>query len=227
MFIQPPVPGDRDRPLGQEPVGELLGLGLELCGGGGDWQPLDYRIEHVAAGEGRRLRRQAGGAGQLGQDRVDLGSSRRPASLVAADLREPLDGNAALGQLPLPAGIQLLLGLGVLLGLPGGDCRSARRLDPGQPVLGEPVVDLLGPLWDRLENASISCRSSNPMISAAPERRSTAVQRTPAGGSARPARPPGRGGRRPSGEGRPSTAARRLNRAQAAARRVRKLRQGR
>ena len=81
------------------------------------------------AGKGGGLLGQSFWAGQLGQDCVDLGGGGRPAPLTTADFCQPLGRNAVVGQFPFPAGIQLLLGLAVLLGLAGGHCRSRAGLD--------------------------------------------------------------------------------------------------
>jgi len=146
---------DPHRPLSQEPVGRLFGLGEHLAGGVGDRQALGERIHHLGPGERGRLLGQPLRAGQLLQDLVDLLSGRGSAALTAADLGELPLTHPLLRKVPLPALVDALLRLCVVLGRPCRHRRGAGRLDPRKALLGQPVVDLLRALAEALDQPPI------------------------------------------------------------------------
>jgi hypothetical protein len=139
---EPAVMGDPDGPLGQELVGDLLGLGERLLGARGDRQPLGERVHHLGAGERARLLGQPARAGQLAERRVQLRPGGRPAALITADLGELPLTHPLLSQLPCPPLVDAPLGLAVVLRLACGDRSGAGRLDAAQALLGQPVIDL-------------------------------------------------------------------------------------
>jgi hypothetical protein len=152
---EPAIMGDPHGPLGQEPVGGLLGLGERFLGARGDGEALGERVHHVGPGERARLGRQPVGAGQLVQDLADLVGGRRSAALTAADLGKLALAHPLLRQLPRPPHVHALLRLAVVLGRPGRHRRRAGRLDPRQALLGQPVVDLLRALAEPLDQRPI------------------------------------------------------------------------
>jgi hypothetical protein len=152
---QPTVAADPDRPLGQEPVGRLLNLGQRLVSGGGDREALGQGVHHVRPDEGGRLSGQTVRAGQGVQGGVQLCPGRWPAPSTRADLGQLALTHPLLRQLGPPAGIDALLRLCVVLRLAGGHRRRAGRLDPGQALLGEPLVDLLRALAEPLNECPV------------------------------------------------------------------------
>jgi hypothetical protein len=127
-LLQRPVGHHRDRPLGEEPVGQLLQLDS-----GGAGQLAAEGGDHLLAGEGGRLRGQPGRPGQpverlghrpLGQTLLAVA---RPSGHLAD---EGLRVHAAFGRLGPPAVVQCLWPL-MLLGLAGGVDGPLHQ--PGRP----------------------------------------------------------------------------------------------
>jgi hypothetical protein len=152
---QPPVVGDPHRPLLQEPVGGLLGLGERLVSARGDRQALGERVHHVGAGEGGRLLGQPLRAGQLGERGAQLRPGGWLTTATGADLGELALAHPLLRKLGCPPLVDALLALGVVLGRPGRHRRGAAGLDAAQALLGQPVVDLLRALAEPLNQRPI------------------------------------------------------------------------
>jgi hypothetical protein len=135
--------GDPHSPLIQEPVGGRLNLGERLLSGRGDREALGQSVHHVRPGEGGRLSGQPVRTGQRVQRGVQLCPRRWTALSTRADLGQPPLAHPLLRQLGCPPLVDALLGLAVVLGRSRGDGRGAGRLDPGQAMSVQPLVDLL------------------------------------------------------------------------------------
>ena len=96
-------------------------------------------------------------ASRAASSSVRVAGRPRPPEQTSASCRSPCSASSP------PTGHRPRLGLAVVLGRPGRHRRGAGRLDPGQAVASSH--------WsicsERLENRSISVRSSRPTISAA------------------------------------------------------------
>ena len=155
VHTQPPVAGDPDGPLGQEPVGGRLDLGERLLRAQGDREALGQGVHHVGPGEGGHLSGQPVRAGQRVQRGVQLCPGGWTAPSTRADLGQLALTHPLLGKLGRPPGIDAVLGLRVVLGLPGRDGRGAGRLDPGQAMGVQPLVDLLRALGEPLDQGPV------------------------------------------------------------------------
>ena len=204
-LLQRPLGDHADRPLGQEPVGQLLELGP-----GGPGQLAAEGGDHVLAGEGGRGRGQPVRAGQPVEHRGHrpLGQPSWSRSRVRpVTCRTRVSGSMpALGRLGPPPSIQGVRGL-VLLGLAGGvDGPLDQPRCPLPTVRRQPVhlqVDLVGALGEPPDQllghalAAPGCHGCPP-----PSTRPRASGRAPAG------RWPGRWRPRPAdagtGPGRPT-----------------------
>jgi hypothetical protein len=140
---EPPVVADPDGPLLEEPVGPLLGLGERFLRARGDGQALGQGVHHVCPGEAGHLSGQPVRTGQRVQHGIQLCPGRWTAPSVRADRGQLALTQPLLRQLGRPPGIDALLGLRVVLRLAGGHRGRAGRLDPGQAVAVQPLVDLL------------------------------------------------------------------------------------
>jgi hypothetical protein len=131
-----------DGPLGQEPVGSLLRLSERLVGAWGDREALGQSVHHLGAGEGGRLSGQPVRTGQRVQRRVQLSPGGWTALSTRADLDQLALAHPLLSKLGSPPLVDARLGLAVVLGRPGRHRRRAGRLDAGQAMGVQPLVDL-------------------------------------------------------------------------------------
>jgi hypothetical protein len=152
---QPAVATDPDRPLVKKPVGRLLDLGERLLRAQGDREPLGQGVHHVGPGEGGHLSGQPVRTGQRVQRRVQFCPGRWTAPSTRADRGEFPFAHPLLRELLCPAAIDALLGLAVVLGRPGGHRGRAGRLDPGQAMGVQPLVDLLRALGEPLDDCPV------------------------------------------------------------------------
>ena len=172
-LLQGPVGDHADRPLGQEPVRQLLQLGPAGAGQAGAEGDQD-----VGAGEGGRVLGQPVRAGQP----VEQPTGHRPSDTVRSWSRlavRPVTSRtrvsastSALGRLLPPAAVQGVRGL-VLLGLAGGlDGPLDQPRRPLPTVRGQPVqlgVDLAGALGEAADQRPRASPGSSrlPWVSAA------------------------------------------------------------
>jgi hypothetical protein len=155
LDAEPPITGDPDCSLSEEPVGGLLGLGERRLSVRRDRQSLGERVHHVGAGEGTRLGREPLRAGQLLQHLAQLGRSGRSAALTPTDLGQLALAHPLLSKFPRPPLVDTLLGLRAVLRRPGRHRGGAAGLDPAQVLLGQPVVDLLRALREPLDQPPV------------------------------------------------------------------------
>ena len=155
LHPQPPVAADPHGPLLEEPVGRVLGLRERLGGRASDREPLGQGVHHVRPGEGGRLSGQPVRAGQGVQRGVQLCPGRWTAPSTRADLGQLPLAHPLLRELSPPPLVDAVLGLGVVLGCPGGYGRGAGRLDAGQAVGVQPLVDLLRALGEPLDQCPV------------------------------------------------------------------------
>ena len=150
-LLQGPVGDHADRPLGQEPVRQLLQLGPSGAGQAGAEGDQD-----VGAGEGGRVLGQPVRAGQPIEQPTGHRFGHRPVLVAVGCPAGHLPDQgvrvvSALGRLGPPAVVQGVRGL-VLLGLAGGlDGPLDQPRCPLPPVRGQPVelgVDLAGALGE-------------------------------------------------------------------------------
>jgi hypothetical protein len=152
---QPPITADPQRPLSKEPVGKLFRLGERRFRAHCHRQPLGERIDHIRPRERARLGGQPVRPRELVQDLAHLLGSGRSAPVTTADLGELALPYPLLRQLPRPPLVDALLGFRVILGCAGRDRRGTAGLDPAQPVLGQPLVDLFRALTEPLDQRPI------------------------------------------------------------------------
>jgi hypothetical protein len=155
LHPQPAVMADPDGPLLEEPVGRLLSLAERLVSARGDREALGQGVDHVGAGEGGRLSGQSVRAGQHVQRGVQLCPRRWTSPSARADLGELALAHPLLSQFGPPPGIDALLRFGLVLGCPGRDRGRAGRLNAGQAVGVQPVVDLLRALAEPLDQCPV------------------------------------------------------------------------
>jgi hypothetical protein len=149
------VARDLDGPLLEEPVGRRLDLSERLLRAWRDGQALGQGVHHVCPGEGGHLSGLPVRTGQCVQHSVQLRPSRWTAPATRAHLGQLSLTHPLLSEFGRPAGIEAVLGLAVVLGCPGRDRGGAGRLDAGQAMGVQPLVDLLRPLGEPLDELPV------------------------------------------------------------------------